>query len=201
MPAKRKVGRESWPRGLYEPRSGYFIYRERIGGQVCVIGYVSIEEALTWVKENARLDVAERRQRSRVTSSPAWQRMRLTTYRRAQARARTFGREILSPDEFDKVWRRAGGFCELTGIPLEPRPDGCGSRIHPWVASLDRIDNANGYTYANTRIVCAAMNIALNEFGESVFRRLAAGLANNLKLTSVDHEVNIPQGDVCCPCR
>lgn len=54
------------------------------------------------------------------------------------------------------------GFCELTGVPFrldEPR-----SFDSP---SLDRIVPELGYTYANVRVVCYAMNCALGTWGEA----------------------------------
>jgi len=54
------------------------------------------------------------------------------------------------------------GFCELTGIPF--RLDESRSFDSP---SLDRIVPELGYTYANVRIVCYAMNCALGTWGEA----------------------------------
>ena len=54
------------------------------------------------------------------------------------------------------------GFCELTGIPF--RLDESRSFDSP---SLDRIVPELGYTYANVRVVCYAMNCALGTWGEA----------------------------------
>lgn len=54
------------------------------------------------------------------------------------------------------------GFCELTGIPF--RLDLSRSFDSP---SLDRIVPELGYTYANVRVVCYAMNCALGTWGEA----------------------------------
>jgi len=45
-------------------------------------------------------------------------------------------------------------------------------QVNPLRPSLDRIDSNLGYEPANVRLVCAAVNFALNEFGEDIFRML-----------------------------
>ena len=39
--------------------------------------------------------------------------------------------------------------------------------------SLDRIDSSKGYTVENCRLVCTAVNLAMNEWGEDVLERIA----------------------------
>lgn len=43
--ARRSRRRQGWPRGLYEPRPGYYVYRAR-DGQVYVIGRVELDVAI-----------------------------------------------------------------------------------------------------------------------------------------------------------
>lgn len=70
---------------------------------------------------------------------------------------------------------RARGRCELTGLQFDFRiTDGC--RIKPWIPSVDRIDAAGPYIASNCRLVCAAVNIALNQFGENLLVAIATGL-------------------------
>lgn len=53
------------------------------------------------------------------------------------------------------------GFCEMTGLPLSVQ----GGRT--WDSpSLDRIEPSKGYVYSNLRLVCFAINTALNNWGE-----------------------------------
>lgn len=43
--------------------------------------------------------------------------------------------------------------------------------------SIDRIDTTRGYTPDNVRLVCAAVNLALNQFGEGIFFRIVTSTA------------------------
>lgn len=66
------------------------------------------------------------------------------------------------------------GVCELTGLPLE-----CGVSIPQWNSpSMDRIDSSKGYTFDNIRIICYAMNVALNTWGENTLRILMEAWLN-----------------------
>lgn len=68
-----------------------------------------------------------------------------------------------------------GGCCILTGLPFDVvcrNPIGV-RKFNPFSPSLDRISPAVGYTPDNTRLVCTAINLALNDFGEDVFAKVA----------------------------
>lgn len=64
--------------------------------------------------------------------------------------------------------------CGVSGIAFE---FGALDRAHfssePWRPSVDRIDASGGYVQGNCRIVCVAVNIALNEWGEEVLLRVS----------------------------
>jgi len=86
----------------------------------------------------------------------------------------------LTEDDLHRLIQRAGGCCELTGIPFTMSYTGGGSR-RPFIPSIDRISCSQGYAFHNVRLVCLAMNVALSDFGEDVFARLAQGyLSKNL---------------------
>lgn len=90
-------------------------------------------------------------------------------------RSKLRGGECLTREEIGALVARAGGRCELTGIPFsDARPRGC--RRAPFAPSIDRIDSRDGYTAANCRLVCFAANVALNQWGEGTLRQLAIGL-------------------------
>ncbi len=60
--------------------------------------------------------------------------------------------------------------CALTGLPfyLEDREG-----RNPYAPSFDRIDSKGGYTLGNVRIVVFAINAMFNDWGASVFERVA----------------------------
>lgn len=94
---------------------------------------------------------------------------------RALRRDRIRGREsTLTANEIRALCARANGRCEATGIPfsLDKRE---GTFRRPFAPSIDRLDNAAGYSFSNCRLIALAVNIGINEWGESVFRRIALG--------------------------
>lgn len=93
-------------------------------------------------------------------------------FSRAKRRASDTGRPFgLTVGEFRVIVERAGGLCELTAITFDlSRPER--NRRAPFSPSLDRIDSRLGYNAANCRLVCCAVNIALQDFGDAVFRRI-----------------------------
>lgn len=78
----------------------------------------------------------------------------------------------LTTGDVDTLWKRCGGRCEVTGIPFEghKKKDWLNA---PYSVSIDRINPSDGYTLRNCRLVCLAVNVALNEWGEDVLERIA----------------------------
>jgi hypothetical protein len=69
--------------------------------------------------------------------------------------------------------------CALTGIKfVTERPKEKFAR-RPFAASIDRIDSKKGYEVDNCRLVCIAVNLAMNVWGEDVLYMIAAGLTDN----------------------
>jgi hypothetical protein len=65
--------------------------------------------------------------------------------------------------------------CAITRAAFTPaRVEGV--RIRPWLPSLDRIDNSQGYVPGNVRVVCGFVNVAMKAFGEALFKELIKGL-------------------------
>lgn len=84
----------------------------------------------------------------------------------------------LTASQIRMIMLRSGGRCELTGLRFTTEnPER--ARARPFFHSLDRIDSRAGYTIDNVRLVCSAANIALNAWGEEVFRELACGYVFN----------------------
>ena len=75
------------------------------------------------------------------------------------------------------LYRAQGGRCALSGRRFDLRHVGSGKARRPFAPSLDRIDSTGGYTRDNVRLVCQAVNFALNAYGEDVFREIATGTA------------------------
>jgi hypothetical protein len=79
----------------------------------------------------------------------------------------------LTRGDLDRMWLRSGGKCELTRIPFDLIKPTLSHR-RPLAPSIDRIDGTKGYSAQNCRLVLVALNLALNEFGEEVFARIAS---------------------------
>lgn len=88
-------------------------------------------------------------------------------------RAKRRGTECtLTFDDMLTLARRANGRCELTRIHWDLNSIVQGGMKRPWIPSLDRRNASQGYTMENCRMVCWAVNVALNEWGEAVLRRI-----------------------------
>lgn len=85
----------------------------------------------------------------------------------------------LTIEEIDALLEKSGGKCALTGIKFDMLNDKQ-YRTRPWIPSIDRIDNTRGYTIDNVRLIANAVNLALNEFGDDVFYKIAEGLILNM---------------------
>lgn len=97
---------------------------------------------------------------------PPWgKRMFLSAETRAASLGRPF---VLTVDQLRAAIDRAGGFCEVSGIPFSH----AGER-HPFSPSVDRIDSKIGYQEGNIRIVCLIANFAMNTWGEEPLYVLA----------------------------
>lgn len=89
------------------------------------------------------------------------------------ARARQLPVEITLAD-VEAMWDANSGRCALSGIPFDFARRG--RRRRPFAPSIDRIDCTQGYTRANCRLVCVAVNYAMSDWGEGVLRQIAHGL-------------------------
>ena len=77
-------------------------------------------------------------------------------------------------------YEKQEGKCEMTGIPFTSERNPDGKRFYmPYSPSLDRIDSNKGYTKDNVRLVCVIVNLALNVFGEDVFKNMCQSYLAN----------------------
>jgi hypothetical protein len=68
--------------------------------------------------------------------------------------------------------------CAVTDLPFRGRSVTADWHANPYAPSLDRIDCAKGYTLGNVRVVLAAVNAALDEWGEDVLLDIAQALTS-----------------------
>lgn len=69
--------------------------------------------------------------------------------------------------------------CALTGIDFD-YANYIGIRFRPFAPSIDRRDNARGYTYDSIQIVCAMVNRAKNECSQEMFDAMCIARAEKL---------------------
>lgn len=101
-------------------------------------------------------------------------------YRAAKASAKARGIDFsITLQEVRDLLDRAGGRCELTGLHFSMETVS-GARRRPYAPSLDRIDGRSGYQKDNLRVICAALNIAISDFGLPVLMTLARRLGKNI---------------------
>lgn len=122
----------------------------------------------------AELTPTEPAPRPRFKRRQAWSTKMEDLARAARVRARAKGRAFaLTGTQLVRMIEDQGYRCAVSGIELELNGDDPGTWRRPYSPSLDRIDARGGYTIGNVRIVCAAINVALSDWGEAVFLRVA----------------------------
>lgn len=102
--------------------------------------------------------------------------------RNARKRAALRGTPFtLTAADATTLWARCEGLCEVTGIPFEIEKKGRHEK-RAYAPSLDRRDNAKGYELETVRVVCVAVNVAMNTWGEDVLYRIANSILVNRKM-------------------
>ena len=92
------------------------------------------------------------------------------TKSRATRRGRPY---TLSVETIARMLFDAGDRCEVTGLKLDYRSNTNPHwKSRPMAPSLDRISNLGGYEASNLRIVCACVNVAINEWGLDNFQNI-----------------------------
>ncbi len=94
----------------------------------------------------------------------------------SNAKKRAQKKELTYDVDFEFVEQKVlAGVCEVTGWPVSfDAPHKSFSR-----PSLDRINNAKGYTKANVRLVCWGVNSMLNEYGEDKLIAVANAISRS----------------------
>ena len=86
----------------------------------------------------------------------------------------------LSESDMLALFERSGGRCEVSGIVFKTTQVKL-SHKRPYIPSLDRIRSADGYTLENCRLVCCAVNMAMNDWGAGPLINIAKGIASRKK--------------------
>lgn len=103
-------------------------------------------------------------------------------YRSAKRRAKNKNIVFeLSTQWIEELWTKQNGKCALTQIEFLIPQERTGGKASPFAPSIDRIDCSKGYTKDNVRLVCVAVNYALNEFGEEIFKQICISYLESLK--------------------
>lgn len=92
------------------------------------------------------------------------------------SKRRALSRNVLwaiSRGDFAAIVERCAGLCEVSGHPLSLTVTG---QKGPYGPSIDRIKATAGYTPGNVRIVCIAVNFALNSWGLEAFLPVAKAI-------------------------
>jgi hypothetical protein len=85
----------------------------------------------------------------------------------------------LSYDDVLRLYEQQDRRCAISRLQFTMKRFAAAFVKHPFAPSLDRIDCAQGYTVANVRLVCVAVNFGLGQWGEEVFRTIAEATVNN----------------------
>ena len=85
--------------------------------------------------------------------------------RRSKRKSRECG---VTLDLLKRMHEKQLGRCAVSGIAF----DLTGGTGGPFAPSLDRIDNSVGYEEGNVRLVCHAVNLMMNRWGDAVFHDL-----------------------------
>ena len=115
----------------------------------------------------------------------------------AKKNARARGLEFaLTLDDLKELAELSQGRCMLSGLEFEHGAatalrESTSRRKRVWAPSLDRINSNDGYVPGNVRLVCMAVNAALQEFGDSVLLKIAHAIAQRFPISS-GLQVNTP---------
>lgn len=86
----------------------------------------------------------------------------------------------ISLSDLAELYTRQGMRCAVSGI--EFRFNGLDGTpfSRAFAPSMDRIDNAKGYTFDNVRLVCRIANFAMGTWGQKALEELAVGVVDRM---------------------
>jgi len=82
-----------------------------------------------------------------------------------------------------------GWRCAVTKLPFNTHKLGDRGSM-PFSPSIDRIKAAQGYVAGNVRVICLAVNYALNEWGDETLRQIVMAMSGTraLKVALKNHD-------------
>jgi hypothetical protein len=101
-------------------------------------------------------------------------------HKRTRTRSMLKGQSYeLTPELIAEMMLRADDKCTVSGLDFDYRTKFSERDWHrrPYAPSLDRINNALGYSEVNVRVVCTCVNIGINEWGLEIFENVCRAVA------------------------
>lgn len=157
-------------------RSGHF-YRKP--GMLQVRMGATMKEARETYR---RIRAGEIKLQRRISTPGSIERLKSAMFYSMQNRSTKKGSGMMSKEEFERLWSESRGRCAVTNMKFSMQAEK-GKVKRPWAPSIDRLDVARGYEYDNCRLVCTAVNLAMNEWGEGVLHQIVRALAPLLDMT------------------
>lgn len=150
----------------------YYDLASRIGRLRVSTGQIHLDDAVAWVLARPFGNVLKTKKMELTHTFVA--KLVHQAKNNAKAKGMLFK---LTLEDFYRLWERAQGYCEVSGLPFSM--EGVeGARRKPYAPSIDRIVAVRGYEPDNCRLVCASVNLAMNDFGEEVLRKIAFSLVS-----------------------
>lgn len=98
--------------------------------------------------------------------------------RRAKSRSKEMNISFdLDFNFIENLYTKQNKKCAITYIDFSFNKEETFRR--PFVPSIDRVNSKLGYTKDNVRLVCAVVNLSLNEFGDQVFDKMCRAYVEN----------------------
>lgn len=76
------------------------------------------------------------------------------------------------------LWHEQQGRCAISGMPMQTQ-SGTREEKNPYRASLDRVDNSQGYVRGNVRFVCHWVNNAKSTWADHVFDQFIGAIVES----------------------
>lgn len=91
----------------------------------------------------------------------------------ANAKMRSAAKGLICTLDAKWIKDKLADGCELTGFPFDLETGRSIGRFNPYSPSIDRIIPGGNYTPENCRMVIMAINVAMNAWGEELYRKIA----------------------------